>query len=116
MGFSVETYTTSPGTTVIRCAGELDVAAGGKLIDAIELADASDLQSLRIDLTDVSFIDSTGLGCLIHGSLRCAKQGVDFAIVPGKATADVISRTRVGAHLPVATDVPGRPALTRSDG
>ncbi|MEO5709558.1 MAG: STAS domain-containing protein [Nocardioidaceae bacterium] len=62
--------TRTDGHTVLSPHGEIDFATGPQLKDAItELLVAGDVR-LVIDLLDVDFIESTGLGALIGGRRR----------------------------------------------
>jgi anti-sigma B factor antagonist len=103
--FSIGSDHESSSAATIRCVGELDVGSCGKLIDAIERAYGSELERLRVDLSAVTFIDSTGIGCLIHAQLQCRKQNVRLEIVPGAATLDLIRLTGLGNHLPLTRSV-----------
>jgi anti-anti-sigma factor len=105
--FTVKVKRVTPSATTIGCSGELDVASCGRLIDAIESAYVPGLAVLKVDLFEVTFIDSTGMGCLIHGALQSTKRGVRFEIVPGQATLDLMRTTGLGSHLRV---VPPSPA------
>jgi anti-sigma B factor antagonist len=86
MDFIIGSQRESPSAATISCAGELDVGSCRKLIDAIERAYEPQLERLRVDLSGVTFIDSTGIGCLIHADLQCRKQDIRLEIVPGAAT------------------------------
>jgi anti-sigma B factor antagonist len=57
----------APGPVVLAVAGDVDLESADQLRAAGEQALASSTAGrLRIDLSAVSFIDSTGLGALIH--------------------------------------------------
>ena len=71
--------------SVVRCAGEIDVGTCNKLIDALERVELERTPAIRVDLSRVSFIDSTGIGCLLHGALRAEKAGVAFEVLPSEA-------------------------------
>ena len=73
--------------TLCRPVGELDAYTVGQFREA--LAELADSQRLLIDLSDVPFMDSAGLGALI-GGIRRARES--------------------DGHVAVACD---RPALTR---
>lgn len=55
------------GVDLVICSGELDLVSAERLHAALEGARGS---RLVIDLTDVSFIDSTGLSILIMASRK----------------------------------------------
>lgn len=107
MDFSIGSKQESSAAATICCAGELDVSSCRKLIDAIENLYAPELERLRVDLSGVTFIDSTGIGCLIHADLQCRKQDIQLEIVPGIATLDLIRLTHLGAHLPLTDPASG---------
>ncbi|HET6848852.1 MAG TPA: STAS domain-containing protein [Gaiellales bacterium] len=88
-----------PGTATVRCAGEIDVGTCTKLIDALERVELHDGEAVRVDLSRVTFIDSTGIGCLLHGALRAEKAGVDFEIVPSEAVERFVEVSGLGGHL-----------------
>lgn len=104
MDFSIGVNHESSYAATIRCAGELDVGSCRRLIDAIESAYQPELERLCIDLRHVTFIDSTGIGCLIHADLQCHKQDVRLEIIPGTATLNLITMTHLGNHLPLTED------------
>ena len=104
MDFRIDSNRESAYAATIRCAGELDVSSCGRLIDAIESAYDPRLERLCVDLSQVTFIASTGIGCLIHADLQCRKQAVQLEIVPGTATLNLIRLTHLGNHLPLTED------------
>jgi len=55
------------GTTVIAVGGEIDVYTAPRLRDRITELVAAGSYHLVVDLTDVDFLDSTGLGVLVGG-------------------------------------------------
>jgi anti-anti-sigma factor len=105
MDFSIGSKYESSSAATISCAGELDVGSCRKLIDAIETVYQPELERLRVDLSEVTFMDSTGIGCLIHADLQCRKQDVRLEIVPGTATVNLIRRTHA-RHPPLALSLP----------
>ena len=50
-------------TVIVAAAGEIDLSNVGELREAVTKA-AEDCDRLRLDLSQVDFIDSTGLGGL----------------------------------------------------
>jgi anti-sigma B factor antagonist len=59
----------------LSLSGELDVASTGKLDEAIRQAEESDAQTIVVDLTDLEFIDSTGLSVLLDAYARNRGEG-----------------------------------------
>ncbi len=73
----------SEGRLTIELEGEVDLACAQILADALTAIDASALDAVVVDLSGLTFIDSTGLRAIIAGKSHCAEQGADFLLVPG---------------------------------
>jgi anti-anti-sigma factor len=54
-----------------------------------------------VDLSGVSFIDSTGIGCLLHGAFRADKMSVAFEVLPGRAVERFLSVSGLCPYLAV---------------
>jgi len=74
---------TTPGSDryVITVSGEVDLASSPELDTAIIAAIESGASSVAIDLTDVSFMDSSGLGVIVRGLKRCREADKDLDLV-----------------------------------
>jgi len=70
--------------TLCRPEGELDAYTVGRFREA--LAELSEVRQLLIDLSDVPFMDSAGLGALIGGIRRAREAGGDVAVACGRPT------------------------------
>lgn len=70
--------------TLCRPEGELDAYTVGRFRQA--LAELSDAGRLLIDLSEVPFMDSAGLGALIGGIRRAREAGGDVAVACGRPT------------------------------
>ena len=66
---------------VITVSGEVDLASSPELDTAIIAAIESGTSSVAIDLTDVSFMDSSGLGVIVRGLKRCREADKDLDLV-----------------------------------
>ena len=65
---------------VVEVSGEVDVYAAPELRDRLTeiLADG---RSVVVDLTDVGFLDSTGLGALVSARTSAAERGASLPLV-----------------------------------
>lgn len=70
--------------TICRPVGELDAYTVGQFREA--LADLSSRPRLLIDMSEVPFVDSAGLGALIGGIRRARETGGNVAVCCNRAT------------------------------
>jgi anti-sigma B factor antagonist len=94
------------GRRVVICArGEIDIATVGELNAAVERALAAGAAELWIDLTEVEFMDSTGLTALVR-----AHQAVDHGprrlavICPAGPALRAIEVSGLDTRIPVFPD------------
>lgn len=108
MSLEVQTRQIDGGVTVVAPSGRLDVAGAPTLKAAIGDAVKGGVPRLIIDLEDVSFVDSTGLGSVIaalkmvrssKGDLRLAAPNQQVRVVLELTTLD-----RVFAYYPTVED------------
>jgi anti-sigma B factor antagonist len=69
------------GAATVIVVGEIDVAVVHDLAGAIDDALGKGLPTLVVDLSAVTFCDSSGLGQFLHAARECANRGVAFRIV-----------------------------------
>lgn len=67
--------------TVIRLVGDVDVAAAARLRDALARLITDPAEKVLVDLSDVPFLDSTGLGVLVGRLKQQRIGGGDLALV-----------------------------------
>lgn len=72
------------GYTICRPVGELDAYTVGQFREA--LAELSSRPKLLIDMSEVPFVDSAGLGALIGGIRRAREMGGDVAVCCNRPT------------------------------
>ena len=82
------------GASIVAVVGELDRATAGKLARALDSAATNRDGRVIVDLTDASFIDSTGIRALIDGSDVACR----FAVVVPPRTHLHRSLVACGAH------------------
>ena len=89
---------------IIHCHGELDVSVCGDLRAAIERVSTPDLTLLRIDTTDLSFMDSSGLHCLVDTESRCHEHGTLLEVIPSRPVTRLLKIAGVAQRF--AASVP----------
>jgi anti-sigma B factor antagonist len=96
--------------TIVQVAGEVDLATAASLRDGV-LAAAEGPANVAIDLTEVSFIDSSGLGAIVACLKRLRERGGDLTIVApdDSAAAKLLALTGLDTAL---RRVVGHDALT----
>jgi anti-sigma B factor antagonist len=67
-------------TVTVALHGEVDVATVDQVRVALADAIAGQPRTIIVDMSDLSFIDSTGLGALVFGFQRCRDAGIAFRL------------------------------------
>ena len=96
--------TSADGVHRLTPIGELDLATAPLLQDAFEaVLRNDDAEMIVLDLTELSFMDSTGIHLLIRMHAACAS-GDRLRVINGsRAVARMLDLTGVRAHLPIIT-------------
>jgi anti-anti-sigma factor len=89
---------------IVSLAGELDLAAGPRLDDVLRTIMAGAECDIMVDLTNLRFLDCSGLSVLV----RCRRQAVETgrtlrAVGAGGTVAEVLQVTGVADLLRVST-------------
>ena len=69
------------GVEVVAVSGEIDIASAPRLITGLNDAVGNCDLPVIVDLSDVAFMDSTGLALLLNAHRRLARRGQGFAVV-----------------------------------
>lgn len=69
------------GTVVLRVEGEVDVSTAPELRERLLSIVDGDCHLAVVDLSNVSFVDSTALGVLVSGAKRLRGAGGDLRLV-----------------------------------
>jgi anti-anti-sigma factor len=88
---------------VLAIGGELDLSSSAALEDEIAKAVQSDATTLVIDLRQLEFVDSTGLGVLVKANQLAADSGREFGLVRGVAQVErLLDLTGLADRLTIA--------------
>jgi anti-sigma B factor antagonist len=90
IAFAISRRDLEPGTTVVAVAGELDLASAPNLKWTLNDSIAKGARRLVLDISPVTFIDSTALGVLV-GVQRNLKVGSRLAIAGADSDEDVLN-------------------------
>jgi anti-sigma B factor antagonist len=69
------------GVPVVSVSGEVDVATAPILRDRLQELSAGGASTVVIDLQEMTFLDSTGLGVLVGALKRCREGGGELRLV-----------------------------------
>ena len=87
---------------VITCSGEIDMASADALREELNEAVQSTATDVLVDLTNVTFMDSTGLGVLAKARMRAEERGCVIRLVgPIPHVAKVLHITQLDQVIPV---------------
>jgi len=87
--------------TVLSVEGEVDLATAPQLGAAIDAALTSGVREVCVDLSETTFMDSSGLHVLVEATHRAAEVGCELTLVcPPGPVARVIELSGVGELIP----------------
>ena len=88
-------------TLRVRLAGEFDINSIDEFRAAVEGPDAT-WQRAEIDLSDIVFMDSSGLQTLVSLNTRARERGLDITLVrPSPPVAHLLELTGLDTHFTV---------------
>ena len=92
--------------TQVKLAGEVDVSNADEVREALAGVLAEGAKAIEVDLSQVPYIDSTGIGVLVGAAHGASDAGLAFAVTnPQHNVARVLSLLAVADKLGVrATD------------
>lgn len=93
------------GFVRVALKGELDLSTVGKVQDELNRVEAGSPPVLVLDLSKLTFLDSTGLRCVVTADQRARDQNRRLVIVRGpEAVQRVFTITRLEDHLEMVDD------------
>lgn len=98
----VETVRSEDAITV-EVAGDIDIATSSRLRAELEALLERRPGAVVLDLTRVSFCDSSGLSVLVQVNRHCAEAGIDLSLAPSKVLLRALELTGLLPTLKVVT-------------
>ena len=86
---------------IVRLTGELDLYNAHIVREQLVAVTARAPERLIVDLSDLAFIDSTGLGVLIEGRNRLATREAFLLVAPGLETRRALEISGLDRHFAV---------------
>jgi anti-sigma B factor antagonist len=94
------------GLVHVALAGELDLSTVGKVQEELSRIEADSPRVVVLDLSRLSFLDSTGLRCVITAAERAREAERRFVVVRGPDPVQrVFSITRLEDRLEMVDDL-----------
>lgn len=99
-------FATTTGTrAVLRVGGRLDLVSAAEFRSAVEFEIEKRPARLVVDLADVDFMDSTGLGVLVRVQRKAQAEGVEIVLAAAQQIVEQVLRvTGVIQVLPLYPD------------
>ncbi|MFG2054720.1 STAS domain-containing protein [Micromonospora sp. NPDC048930] len=105
------TYAQRDGSACLRLAGELDMSTAPQLNDAIDRLAAEGQRQFLLDLTELTFCDSTGIAAFVRGDNAAAADGGWLRITGATGrVARVLEVTGLAEVLRYEADTPDTPS------
>ncbi|WP_430383231.1 STAS domain-containing protein [Streptomyces sp. P10-4] len=96
----VQVRTSAPDRSLVAVTGSLDLHTAHHLADALQPLLGHDGHTLLVDLSGVTFLDSTGLTCLIAAYRTARSTGVRLALIaPSQPVLKMLQLTGVDQVL-----------------
>jgi anti-sigma B factor antagonist len=93
------------GLVHMALVGELDLSSVAKVQEELRRIEAGSPATLVVDLSKLSFLDSTGLRCIVTADERAREDGRRIVIVRGPdAVQRVFAITRLEERLEMVDD------------
>jgi anti-anti-sigma factor len=94
------------GLVQLSLRGELDLSTVGRVQDELQRVEANGPPVLALDLSQLTFLDSTGLRCVVRADERAKEGGRRFVVVKGpEAVQRVFTITRLDERLDLVDDL-----------
>ena len=94
------------GLVHVALVGELDLSTVAKVQDELRRVEAESPSTVVVDLSKLTFLDSTGLRCIVTADERAREDGRRMVVVRGPESVQrVFSITRLEERLEMVDDM-----------
>jgi anti-anti-sigma factor len=105
LNFDLETETNGR-SALVTIRGDLDLQVVERLTEALTRIESDEPESLVIDLSRLTFMDSTGMGAIAAAYIRAREAGRRFAIIrPPAVVRQAFDRTKLNEVIPMTDDL-----------
>jgi anti-sigma B factor antagonist len=105
LNFDLQTETEG-SSALVRIRGDLDLQVVDRVADALARIESDEPELLVIDLSRLSFMDSTGMGVIAAAHIRAVDAGRRFAIViPPPGVRQAFERTKLTEVITTTDDL-----------
>ena len=105
LNFDVQTETEG-SSALVRIRGDLDLQVDDQVADVQARIESDEPELLVIDLSSLSFMDSSGMGVIAAAQLRAVDAGRRFAIViPPPGVRQAFERTKLSEVMTTTDDL-----------
>jgi anti-anti-sigma factor len=107
LNFDLETETEGR-SALIRIRGDLDLQVVERVTEALTAIESDEPELLVIDLSRLTFMDSSGMGVIAAAHIRAGAAGRRFAIVrPPAGVRQAFDVTRLNEVIEISDDLAG---------
>jgi anti-sigma B factor antagonist len=100
------------GSVMVTLAGEFDLSTAADLRERFVSPEVFDAEHVQVDLTSVSFLDSSSIGILVSACKRIRSTGGAFSVICGDGVARrVLEVSGLIEYLQVGPPPPGREGI-----
>jgi len=105
LNFDLETETEDP-SALIRIRGDLDLQVVDQLTEALAEIESREPELLVLDLSRLTFMDSSGMAAVAAAHIRAVEAGRRFAIVrPPAGVRQAFDRTNLDEVITITDDL-----------
>ncbi|HKH22620.1 MAG TPA: STAS domain-containing protein [Solirubrobacterales bacterium] len=105
LNFELQTDTAG-SSALITIRGDLDLQVVDQVTEALARVESDEPELLAIDLSGLSFMDSSGMGVIAAACIRASDAGRRFAIViPPAGVRQAFERTKLSEVITVTDDL-----------